>query len=147
MKHFFKQTVKFSFVLLLSSCNSFNTVVEVKPPGAGVVPADYVVELEAPTHTPALAISKPGEGLTVKPKSAGARVARVCKPFKLPALGATPALPIKELDRISPNDPLALERVSSKHIEELRRYISEMKAALAKAQARYQASCSNTTAP
>ncbi len=65
----------------------------------------------------------------------------VCPIYKLPAIPKTPELPIKELEKISPDDTEALDAIQRKHIEELRLHIMRVKAAMAKSQIEYLNNC------
>lgn len=133
MKHSINQFAKLSLVaLILTGCNSFNTTVEIKP----ALGSELVLETRPQPQLPEPAISKPGTGTVVQ-----TREFKQCRQFKLPDLGVTPPLPIKELDTASATDPTALDAINHKHIRDLRAYIETVRVKLERAQREYLASC------
>lgn len=65
----------------------------------------------------------------------------LCPAYVPPILPPTPALPIKELERISPDDGEALDRLQRHHIKELRAYIVRLKLTVEASQADYIRHC------
>lgn len=64
-----------------------------------------------------------------------------CPVFVMPDLGATPPLPLAELDSISSGDHDGIDIVHQKHIKQLRLYIIDIKEKLYRAQLQYRKMC------
>jgi len=65
----------------------------------------------------------------------------LCSPYMMPTLTVTPELPIKELMKVGPNNPEALDRIQSRHIAELREYIAQVKISIRNSHNEYLTEC------
>lgn len=65
----------------------------------------------------------------------------VCQPYLMPQITKTPELPIKELMKVGPNDPDALDKIQSQHIAELRAFIVKMKSDIRNSHNDYLSKC------
>lgn len=103
-----------------SGCHSFNQTYLIAHR------ASSVTALPQPVH--------PTEGKTTSDDV-------LCPLYELPALPATPELPINELAQPRNNTTQALDRIQQNHIHELRLYIVRLRRTLKESQERYLADC------
>lgn len=65
----------------------------------------------------------------------------VCPLYKSPKLPPVPPLPYKELLALGPGQPARVDELERKHIEDLRAYATNVRAAQARAQSTYLREC------
>lgn len=145
------------FLLLwLAGCGNFNHttryvivespilakhLVENPPDGAEVLVMRYAVvpkkrhvvskSTKVPTHkTP-----------TVVKKVASTAGAVVCPPMVFGALPPTPGVPTDDLKRISPLDRAAVNKLTIKHIDDLRQHIAVLRTKIRNSEQQYRHDC------
>ena len=113
--------------LLLTSCNSFNTVHEYRGFNQEYSSLQVAAEQTQPVA------SEPQESQTEV----------LCPRFNLPDFGKTPELPLRQLRQIKAGDNAALDALVQKHIRELRAYIGTVKVSIYTTHSEYIKSCKN----
>jgi hypothetical protein len=116
--------------LILSSCYSFNHITlppDTKPTDVRLVKA-ITGEVAAPiVETP-----------KAEPKKTPSEI--TCPVYTLPDVAPMPELPYKELAKARDND--TIDAIQTKHIEELRQYVMDVRKQLKKSHDDYLTKCS-----
>lgn len=116
-----------SGAILLVGCNSFNRYELREDQYPRVIPQYIQVERDLEVRK-SIEVIAHVEG-------------KVCPPFQMPALPATPELPYKELAAIKPTDTDAIDGFYQKHIMDLRKHSTTVQKILSKAYGDYIKQC------
>jgi hypothetical protein len=65
----------------------------------------------------------------------------LCPTYNPPSLPKVPALPYKELEALGPNQPQKVDDLELRHIDELRQYVTRLRATIVKSHQRYLEAC------
>lgn len=65
----------------------------------------------------------------------------LCPRFVFPQLPPPPKIPIAEIEKLQPNDQRGMDKLTQKHIQDLRRHIQLVNSKVAKAKAKYHQDC------